>query len=453
MRRGEKSGLSVGAFLQVPRGVRRNGPLSAVALPDPDAAQRSLHSPKRTIETDVCVVGGGVVGVAHALAARRRGLGVVLLEQDARAHGASVRHSGHLFFTALHGAGTDAAPLAARELWLELARRAGAPAGTDGTIILAHSREELEVMQAVAGEHPGRARMLTRREATTLLPAAGERITGALFGLMDLLVDPRTITAALTRLLAKDAQARVEFRAHVHALGGGVVEAGPLSVRAGNVIVCPGAYDHGLLAALPAGEELVSETVQMLRLAGLRRLGPAITTGIALLEHPVFAVAPGAEALRARLELEHPAAVEHGVAPLLAPLADGGLIVSQARSGGRGRAPFRAERLDALLLEATRALLGCDLEVRERWTLHVLRDPADPGAEQDFHIRAPESGVRVVRALSQRALALCHWQAEKTLGELLDAPAPASPPVPPVLTVTDLRAHADAFRSRPGRSV
>ena len=378
---------------------------------------------------------------------------MVLLEQDARAQAASARHSGHLFFTALAGADTDAVSLAPRELWLELARRCGARVGRDGTIILARSREELEVMEAVASERPGRARMLTRREATALLPAAGDRILGALFGLTDLLVDPRSITAALTRLLANDAQARVEFRAHVHAVGGGMVQAGPLSVRAGNVIVCPGAEDHGLLAALTAAEQLVPETVQMLRLARSHPLPAAITTGIALLEHPAFAEAPGAEALRTRLELERPGQVEHGVAPLLAPLADGGLIVSQARSPARGRAPFRSERLDALLLEATGALLGCDLEVRERWTLRALRDCADPAGAQDFHIRAPESGVRVVRALSQRALALCHWQAEKTLGELLDAPAPPTPPVAPVLTVTDLRAHADAFRSRPGRSV
>jgi FAD dependent oxidoreductase TIGR03364 len=412
-----------------------------------------LHSPRRTIETDVCVVGGGLVGVAHALAARRRGLGVVLLEQDARALGASVRHAGHLFFTALAAADADALAPHARELWLELARRAGTQAGQDGTVILARGGEELAVMEALASQNPSRARMLTRREAVGLVPAAGDGILGALLGTSDLLVDPRLITAALTRLLAADTQARVEFRAQAHAAGGGMVEAGPLRVRAPCVIVCPGAGSHGLLAALPAGDGLVSETVQLLRVAAprARRLGPAITTAIALLEHPVLAGAPGAEALRARLELEHPAAVEAGVAPLLTPLAAGGMIVSQTRSGRRGRGPYRAERLDTMLHGAARQLLGCDCEVRERWTLRVLRDPTDAAGTRDFRIGAPAPGVRVVRALSQRALALCHVQAERTLAELIDQSAGAPVPAPPALTVTDLRAHADAFRSRPRR--
>ncbi len=412
-----------------------------------------MHSPKRTIETDVCVVGGGLIGVAHALAARDRDLSVVLIEQDRRPRGASVRHAGHLFFTGLPGAGADTLALAARDAWLGLARRSGAPVGQDGTVIVARSDAELALLEAVAAERPARARMLTSRAAARLVPAAAERILGALHGTSDLLVDPRSVTASLTRLLLVDPRARVEFGAHVHAVEGGVVDAGWLRVRAPLVIVCPGAEPRSLGATLCAPDELVCEPVQLLRLA---RVGAApsrhvITTGLALLEQPGPGVGAATEALRARLELEAPALVEHGVAPLVAPLPDGGLVVGQACRRGLGSGPFRAERLDAMLLDAARGLLGSECEVRERWTTNVLRDPADEAGVRDFHVSAPDAGVRVVRGLSQRALALCHWQAARTLQQLLDEPPVAPLAGPPALRVTDLRAHADAFRSRPGR--
>ena len=36
----------------------------------------------RTIDTDVAIVGGGIMGASAALALRRKGVGVVLLERD-----------------------------------------------------------------------------------------------------------------------------------------------------------------------------------------------------------------------------------------------------------------------------------------------------------------------------------------------------------------------------------
>ena len=68
------------------------------------------------------MVGAGIVGLAHALEARRRGLSVVVLDRDDRAVGASVRNFGHLFFTSVADGARCERAMLARERWLELGR-------------------------------------------------------------------------------------------------------------------------------------------------------------------------------------------------------------------------------------------------------------------------------------------------------------------------------------------
>jgi glycine/D-amino acid oxidase-like deaminating enzyme len=48
---------------------------------------------------DIAIVGAGVLGLAHALAAARAGMRVVVLDRDAQANGASVRNFGFVTVT------------------------------------------------------------------------------------------------------------------------------------------------------------------------------------------------------------------------------------------------------------------------------------------------------------------------------------------------------------------
>lgn len=93
------------------------------------------------IETDVCVVGAGIVGLAHALEARARGLIVTVLDRSQYGAGASVRNFGHIIVSAMADGTVLDCALAGRELWIELGRRAGlevqvsiaSRSGRDGT--------------------------------------------------------------------------------------------------------------------------------------------------------------------------------------------------------------------------------------------------------------------------------------------------------------------------------
>src|SRR6202050_5935569 len=71
----------------------------------------------------VIIVGGGVLGTMHAVAARRRGFEVVQLEREAEARGASVRNFGLVWMSGRRAGAELRLALRARELWEELAGR------------------------------------------------------------------------------------------------------------------------------------------------------------------------------------------------------------------------------------------------------------------------------------------------------------------------------------------
>ena len=108
------------------------------------------------------IVGGGVLGTMHAVAARRRGFEVVQLEREAEARGASVRNFGLVWVSGRKAGPELALALRARELWAELgAEVPGLGFRAAGSLTLATEDAELAPAQRggrAAGRGPARVR-------------------------------------------------------------------------------------------------------------------------------------------------------------------------------------------------------------------------------------------------------------------------------------------------------
>jgi FAD dependent oxidoreductase TIGR03364 len=391
-----------------------------------------MRGASRTINADVCVVGAGIVGLAHAHEARNRGLSVVLVDRDDHAVGASVRNFGHLFFTSVADGEPQQTAARARERWLELGRRAGIFIEEAGTVIVARQEDELALLDEVARDPARQARMLTAAEVGALVPIPTDDLVGGFHGSQDLRVDPRSAAAGLTRLLEEDQDAHVEWGAHVHDVDPGVVHTDRLSVHAPAIVVCPGPDYRSLPPSLRPGlEPLTLCQLQMLRLtppAG-RRYRPGLATGLSLIRYPAFAGRPLAAVLRARLEAEKGEFVAHGIHLLVTQLPDGDLVVGDTHAYADTLAPFGEERLYTLLLQEARALLGCELEVSQRW--HGIYPTIEGGGAGNFLVTAPIPGVRVVQNIAGIGMTLSLGEAPRIMGELLqnqetsDSPTPA----------------------------
>ncbi|MEM8856515.1 MAG: FAD-dependent oxidoreductase, partial [Pseudomonadota bacterium] len=97
---------------------------------------------------DLAVVGAGIVGLAHALAAAKRGKRVVVLERDGQANGASIRNFGFVTVTGQEAGDCWDKAVRSREIWAEVAEAAKIPILHHGLLVTARRAEAEAVIEA-----------------------------------------------------------------------------------------------------------------------------------------------------------------------------------------------------------------------------------------------------------------------------------------------------------------
>ncbi|MGK0155918.1 MAG: glycine/D-amino acid oxidase-like deaminating enzyme, partial [Neolewinella sp.] len=104
--------------------------------------------------SDVLVVGGGVLGLGHAIAAVRAGLRVTLCERHEVARGASVRNFGMVWPIGQPPGEHQQTALRSRELWTQIANDAGFRCAAVGSMHLAYADDEWRVLEEFAATSP-----------------------------------------------------------------------------------------------------------------------------------------------------------------------------------------------------------------------------------------------------------------------------------------------------------
>jgi glycine/D-amino acid oxidase-like deaminating enzyme len=127
---------------------------------------------------DLAVVGGGILGLAHAYVAAREGLKVVLIERDGAASGASIRNFGFITVTGQERGTSWQLARRTRDIWADLAPRAAIPIEHEGLYLTARSPEAIAVIEAFLAE---------MGEGCSLLGAAAFRAASGGMGGADLM--------------------------------------------------------------------------------------------------------------------------------------------------------------------------------------------------------------------------------------------------------------------------
>ena len=346
-------------------------------------------------KVDLAIVGAGIVGLACALAAVRRGLSVVIVERDAAPCGASIRNFG--FVTVSGQERSEIWPRArrSRDIWLQVAAETGIPIEQRGLTLIAQRPAAAAILEAFM--RTGMA------EGCELLgPAAGRRHCGGLNPKQlaavltsphELRIESRTAIPKLCAWLEQARGVRFLWNTAVHGVDGAGVATARGPIAAGSIVVCPG---DDLATLFP--ERLATHRVSRCRLQMLRLESPgftlpgAVMSDLSLLRYGGFAHLPEAATLRALLEHQQGEFLSHGIHLIIAQSADGSLVVGDSHHYDTADLPFDAAGVERLILQEFRNVSGAPAPpVRERWSGTYAVAP-----ERAVLIDAPDAHVRLV---------------------------------------------------------
>ena len=321
---------------------------------------------------DLIVVGAGIVGLAHALAASRRGLRVAVLERDARAAGASVRNFGFVTISGQADGLTRERALRSREVWREVAEQAGIDVLQRGAIVVARRQESLAVLREFATGPMGQGcEILGSREAMHRMPALRERLAGALFSPHELRVEARSALPRLAQWLAQSRGVTLMWSTAALGIEGTRVRHAGGTIEARAVVVACGGAAAEFAPELARRLRLQHCKLQMMRLRvplAAPRLAAVVMSDLSLVRYAGFASQPSAPALRARLERECERELAHGVHLIVAQSADGSLVVGDSHHYGDHADPVSLDEVEGLILGELHSVFAMPgAQVIERW--------------------------------------------------------------------------------------
>lgn len=329
---------------------------------------------------DLVVAGAGIVGLAHALAAARRGLRVAVLERDARAASASVRNFGFVTISGQDEGATRARALRSRDAWLEVAAAAGIAVHQRGALVSARRPEAMAVLeQFAAGSMGAGCELLDAGGARKRLPQLAAPVAGGLWSPHELRVEAREAIPAVARWLEERHGVVFAWGVEMQGVEGrsqGTGARGQVAVRhsagvmeADAVVIAPGANVAGFAPELAKRVGVRQCRLQMMRLAAPGFPLPGVLmSDLSLVRYGGFAAQPAAAALRSRLEAECATELANGVHLIVAQSADGTLVVGDSHHYSDHAEPFASEAVDALILDELRSTLAIrEARVLERW--------------------------------------------------------------------------------------
>jgi len=361
----------------------------------------------------LAVVGGGILGLAHAYLAAKRGWQVTLFERHLRATGASVRNFGQIWPIGQPDGEMHDIASRSRALWLDMLGQARLPYRPTGSLHVAYRDDELAVLEEFVslGHH---AALLTPAETAKRTRAVEMKgLMGALWSETELTVDPRRIVGALPEML-HSIGVDVRFGCPVVGIDLPRVETPSGAFEVDKVIVCSGDDFETLYPDVFAVSGLTRCKLQMMRTVPQPNgweLGPALAAGLTLRFYKAFRRCASLGALWERIAREQAEYDRWAIHTLVSQTADGAITLGDSHEYGATPSVFDRPEIDQLILDDLRRYLRIPTwELAERWHGVYAWHPEKPFVDCE-----PAPGVRIITGVGGSGMTLSFGLAERTL--------------------------------------
>ena len=329
---------------------------------------------------DLLIVGSGIVGLAHAYEAAKRGLTVGVIEQHAHCTGASIRNFGFVTVSGQGAGDTWRRAVHSAKVWKELADRASINILHRGTWVLCERPEAVDVAQAYLKTSMGAECQYFARTRFSDLPTIGhdhaaslnlKNALGLLYSPHELRVESRDAIPQLANFLQREMGVDFYWETEVLSIEGGAIHTAGERLDAQKILICPGAALTGIAKPYIEKHDLRLCTLQMLRIKPQEGfiLPGSVMTDNSLARYLGWSELPEAKALQERIAHEMPEYLKEGIHLIVVQSADGTLVVGDSHRYGLAEDVFASERIEQLIIQLMYRVLDItEHTVVERWT-------------------------------------------------------------------------------------
>lgn len=332
------------------------------------------------------IIGGGIVGLAHAWAAARAGERVTVYERSHKASGASVRNFG-MFWPI--GQTADLYPTALRSgaMWREFSMAMKTTFRPCGSACVVDRDDEAAVLEEFAELAPDlgyRCELWTRGKAEQHCTGLRKGVAKAvLFSPTECNLDPREALAMLPVYLTEKFGVRFLWNTAITEVSTGSLRTASGTRHAfDQIIICSGHDFETLFPDVLTASPMKRCKLQMLRTPpqpGGWKLGPMLSSGLTLRHYDSFAICPSMSALKQRIARETPELDRYGIHVMASQDRHGCLVLGDSHEYDTDIEIFDKAEIDDLILRELRRLFDFpDWTIAERWHGVYAKHPQGP---------------------------------------------------------------------------
>lgn len=361
-------------------------------------------------DTDIIVVGAGVVGLATAIAAHRNGQSVTIVDRHHTPVGASIRNFGMIWPIGQPSGLLFDLAMRSRAIWLELADQVKIFCEPSGSMHVAHREDELRVLSEFieAEGQNRRAQLLTPEEVREFTPGINpDGLLGGMYSPLELNLESRTAIGQIWDWIRE--QPNIEL---ITGFEAAKVQPGRVESTDGIIIEADRVYltaGHDGIAHYP--ELYPRECFALCKLQMMRtvpqpngwKMGTHVAGGWTLRHYGAFANCPSLPALRARISNEQPEFDTHGIHIMLSQHSAGDLVIGDSHVYGEDITPFDDDYVNHLILDHAKLLVGApSWKIDKRW--HGIYLKRTDG--RSLLVDQPEPGVMIINAMGGAGMTL-----------------------------------------------
>jgi FAD dependent oxidoreductase TIGR03364 len=364
------------------------------------------------------VIGAGIVGLAVARSLAERNYAVTVFERNEKAVGASIRNFGMIWPIGQTNGKLYERALRSKSIWKRVCSEAGLWFNEVGSLHLAYSDLEWQVIQEFAEVNKNIRNVSAISSNKTLQKSEAvnsKGLKGALWSEDEMIVEARVAIEKLPAYLQSKFNVHFYFNTTITAIEYPKVIAGKQSWSADEIYVCSGADFETLYPEIFAASYFTKCKLQMMRLImqpDSWRIGPSLCGGLSLIHYKAFEAASSLPQLRKYYEVTMPDYIKWGIHVMVSQNAEGELTIGDSHEYGLVFDPFDKQYINQLILDYLKQFaVFKDWRTIQSW--HGVYPKLTNG--QTEFIYSPEEGVTIVNGIGGAGMTLSFGLAEELM--------------------------------------